>query len=118
MVEYSKNDIIQEDALDSIFHALSDRTRRSLLSKITTEPKRISDLASDYDVSLNAISKHIKVLEKANLIERNIEGRTHYCRMNPSELITAQEWINQYEEFWTSRLDSLESFLINKDKEK
>ena len=118
MVEYRGQSIEIQDRLDIIFHALSDRTRRSLLDKITSEPKRVTDLANDYDMSLNAISKHIKVLEKANLVQRKIEGRTHFCQMNPNELAKVQEWLKQYEKFWMKRLDSLESFLINNKKEK
>ena len=109
MVEYSK-----EDQLDLIFHALSDRTRRNLLNRITSRPQRITDLAANYEVSLNSISKHIKVLEKAILVIRNVEGRVHYCQMNPKELKKAQTWIKKYEKFWNDRLDSLEEFVINK----
>jgi predicted transcriptional regulator len=74
MVEYNK-----EEKLNHIFHALADETRSSLLEKIKSEPIRITTLASEYPVPLNAISKHIKVLEKAGLIKRNIEEKVHLC---------------------------------------
>lgn len=107
MVEYSVT-------LDLIFHALADHTRRSLLGRMTLASMRVTDLAREYDVSLNSISKHIKVLEKANLVTRKIEGRTHYCQLNAVELVKAQQWIKQYEKFWIDRLDSLEDFLLKK----
>ncbi len=102
--------------LDLIFHALADATRRSLLEKIKQAPKRVTELAAEYPVSLNAISKHLKVLEKASLIERTIEGRTHLCIANPKELKTAEKWIEHYTSFWNERLDNLEDY-INKKKE-
>jgi DNA-binding transcriptional ArsR family regulator len=117
MVEYKGKQIVTEqDRLDVIFHALSDRTRRSLLSKITVSPLRVTELANGYDVSLNSISKHIKVLERANLVTRKIQGRVHYCQMNPAELETAEKWIKQYELFWNDRLDALEKVLFKNKK--
>ena len=113
MVEYNF-----EENLNHIFHALADTTRRSLLEKIKTGPVRVTALASHYPVSLNAISKHIKVLEKAGLIKRNIEGRVHLCEANPEALETAEEWIKKYTHFWNERLNNLEKYVMKKSKEK
>jgi DNA-binding transcriptional ArsR family regulator len=111
MVEYEN-----EQKLNGIFHALADGTRRSLLEKIKAGPVRVTTLAEDYPVSLNAISKHLKVLEKAGLIKRNIEGRVHLCKANPEELRTAEDWINEYTNFWNNKLDNLEAY-VSKKKE-
>ena len=112
MVEYNS-----EEKLNHIFHALADGTRRSLLEKIKRNPVGVTTLAKEYPVSLNAISKHIKVLEKAGLIKRNIEGRVHLCEANPSELQTAEKWIQKYTNFWMNKLDNLEKY-VSKKKEK
>ena len=113
MVEYNK-----EQKLNHIFHALSDETRRSLLEKIKEKPVRVTTLANDYPVSLNAISKHIKVLEKAGLIKRNIEGRVHLCQANPKELLTAEKWIQKYTKFWNEKLNNLETYVLKKKEKK
>lgn len=112
MVEYTN-----EDKLDLVFHALADATRRSLLQKVKESPKRVTDLAAEYSISLNAVSKHLKVLEKAELIQRKVSGRVHYCEANPIELERVQKWIDHYTSFWNQRLDQLENFVSNK-KEK
>jgi DNA-binding transcriptional ArsR family regulator len=112
MVEYSS-----EQKLNHIFHALADETRRSLLEKIKNSPVRVTELASDYPVSLNSISKHIKVLEKAGLIKRNIEGRVHLCEANPKELEKADKWIKKYTNFWNEKLNNLEKYITKNKKE-
>lgn len=109
MVEYTN-----EDKLDLVFHALADATRRSLLEKVKKSPMRVTDLAAEYSMSLNAVSKHLKVLEKAELIQREVSGRVHFCQANPAELEKAQKWIDHYTSFWNQRLDQLESFVSNK----
>ena len=113
MVEYNI-----EQKLNHIFHALADGTRRSLLEKIKTAPTRVTTLASEYPVSLNAISKHIKVLEKAGLIRRNIEGRVHLCEANPKELDAADKWIKKYTDFWNDKLNNLEDYVLKKKETK
>ena len=110
MVEYSK----QDKQLDLVFHALADSTRRSLLKKLKGPEVCVTDLAAHYDVSLNAISKHLKVLEKANLIDRNIVGRVHLCKMNPKKLKDIEKWMLPYKKFWEKGLDNLEQYLKTK----
>lgn len=102
--------------LDHLFHALADRTRRSLLAKLQPGPKRVTDLADEYEISLNAISKHLKVLEKAKLISRQIEGREHFCLPNPSELKKAQAWLDAYTVFWEDKLDRLDDYISKKEE--
>ena len=108
----------EEQKLNLIFHALADGTRRSLLEKIKSEPVRVTTLAQDYPVSLNAISKHLKVLEKAGLIQRSIEGRVHLCVANPEELESAKGWIKEYTDFWNDKLNNLERYISKKQKDK
>jgi DNA-binding transcriptional ArsR family regulator len=109
MVEYDF-----EQKLDYVFHALADRTRRSLLEKIKRKPVRVTELAGEFPISLNAISKHLKVLEKAGLIKRNIEGRVHLCQANPEQLQSAGKWIKKYTNFWNEKLDNLEKYVSKK----
>ncbi len=112
MVEYTSNQ------LDTIFHALADPTRRGMLSALTDGPSTISDLAEPYAMSLAAASKHVKKLEAAGLIEREVVGRVHHCRLTPETLKAAGDWIKTYERFWTSRLDILEGLLKAEDEMK
>ncbi len=108
----------QNQFLDRVFHSLADGTRRSILLQLKSGSMRVTDLAQKYDCSLNAISKHIKVLEKADLIKREVQGRTHLCSVNPEQLANAQEWIETYREFWNEKLDLLEKFVNKSQKEK
>ncbi len=98
--------------LDAVFHALSDQTRRGMLVSLSEQDQTVSDLASPYEMSLAAASKHIKKLELAGLVTREIIGRTHICRLNANAMAEAQAWIKQYERFWNSKLDILEQELL------
>jgi DNA-binding transcriptional ArsR family regulator len=101
----------QTAALDSIFHALGDATRRRMLRELAKNERTVGELARPFDISLAAASKHIKALENAGLIQREVRGRTHLCRLNPAPLAGAHEWLSFYEQFWTHRLDVLEQLL-------
>lgn len=101
----------QAEHLDSIFHALADRTRRDMLRSLSVQERTVTELAAPFRMSLAAASKHVKVLENAGLIRRTIQGRTHICRLAPEPLADVQEWIRFYERFWNERLDALESEL-------
>jgi DNA-binding transcriptional ArsR family regulator len=105
MVEYSP------DALDDTFQALANPIRREIVSQLVENRKTVLELASQFDISLNGVSKHIKVLENAGLIRREIKGRTHYCQLNPVPLQQANEWIEHYRTFWNQRLDALDAYL-------
>jgi DNA-binding transcriptional ArsR family regulator len=95
-------------ALDSVFHALSDRTRRAMLRSLASGEHNIGALAAPHRMSFAAASKHVKVLERAGLVRRRIEGRAHICRIEPAVLATADEWLRSYEHFWNDRLDRLD----------
>jgi DNA-binding transcriptional ArsR family regulator len=101
--------------LDSIFHALGDATRRRMLRELTESERTVSQLAEPFAMSLAAASKHIKVLETAGLIRREVRGRTHICRLDPGPLASAQTWLGFYERFWTERLTVLDSLLRQAD---
>lgn len=97
--------------IDTVFHALSDATRRRMLRELSGGERTVSQLAEPHEMSLAAASKHIKVLEGAGLIRREIQGRTHLCRLEAEPLATAHQWLAFYERFWTNRLDILERLL-------
>lgn len=97
--------------LDSVFHALGDATRRRMLRELATDERTVSELAKPFAMSLAAASKHIKALENAGLIRREVRGRTHLCRLDPGPLASAHEWLSFYQQFWTERLDVLEQLL-------
>lgn len=97
--------------LNSIFHALGDATRRQMLRELSDGERTVSQLAEPFAISLAAASKHIKALENAGLIRREVRGRTHVCRLDPGPLASAYEWLSFYERFWTDRLNLLDQLL-------
>ncbi len=97
--------------LDVVFHALSDPTRRQMLRNLTLGERTVTQLAEPFDMSLAAASKHIKALERAGLIRRDVRGRTHVCRLEATPMSDAHQWLRSYERFWNSRLDELEQVL-------
>jgi DNA-binding transcriptional ArsR family regulator len=102
--------------LDSIFHALSDPTRRSILRSVSTREKTVGEIARPYRVSLAAVSKHLKVLESADLIHREKRGSFQIVRLNAQALKTAEEWLSYYEQFWNRRLDALQTYFEGEKK--
>jgi DNA-binding transcriptional ArsR family regulator len=105
----------QAPQLDTIFHALGDATRRRMLRELAGGERTVSQLAEPFAMSLAAASKHIKALENAGLIRREVRGRTHICRLDPGPLASAREWLGFYERFWTERLDVLDHLLRQTD---
>ena len=106
---------LETSRLDAVFHALGDATRRRMLLELASGERTVGQLAQPFAMSLAAASKHIKVLEGAGLIQREVRGRAHMCRLDPGPLETAHEWLSFYERFWTSRLDALEQLLRAED---
>src|SRR6266705_3998469 len=106
---------LQPPQLDAIFHALGDATRRRMLRELAQGARTVGQLAAPFAISLAAASKHIKVLENAGLLRREVRGRTHLCRLDPGPLASAHEWLSFYERFWSSRLDLLEQLLRQTD---
>ena len=104
------------DNLDQTFSALSDPTRRAILARLTRGEASVSELAGPFDISLPAISRHLKVLEAANLIERQKDAQFRRCRLSAGPLRDAADWISRYQEFWEDQLDSLAEYLGEMNK--
>lgn len=102
---------LKEAQLDAVFHALGDITRRRMLRRLAEGEHTVGQLAEPFHMSLAAASKHIKALESAGLIRREVQGRTHRCHLNAGPLAAADEWLAYYEQFWQARLDRLEDLL-------
>lgn len=105
MVEYNRH------ILDSTLHALADGTRRDILLRLARKEHSVGEIAEPYDMSLAAVSKHLKVLEEADLVVKKKEGRHYRCRMNYEPLVPVSELIKKYRKFWEMRLDELELFI-------
>lgn len=103
--------MVKYSSLDRTFAALADPTRRAILSRLALGEANVSELAEPFSISLPAISKHLRVLEEAGLLERRKQGRTHHCQLRPEPLGEAAAWIEEARRFWGERLDSLAQFL-------
>jgi DNA-binding transcriptional ArsR family regulator len=104
----------QDDWLDRIFSALSDRTRRGLLARMSAgKSLSVSELAQPLDISLPAVMKHLDVLAGAGLVKRNKTGRTVACAMDATPMKQAQEWLERHQRFWTESFDRLSALLEN-----
>lgn len=101
----------QNHALDTVFQALADPTRRAMLARLAAAEHSVGELAAPFAMSLAAASKHIRALERAGLVARTVTGRTHRVRLDPAPLQQADAWLRRYEAFWTQRLDRLEALL-------
>jgi DNA-binding transcriptional ArsR family regulator len=97
----------EEIDLDAIFGALSNQTRRGMLRSLTVADATISELAKPLDMTLPAVSKHLRVLERAGLVSRTRDGKAHRCALHPEVLDAAEEWFAERRAFWTDNLDSL-----------
>jgi DNA-binding transcriptional ArsR family regulator len=100
-----------EERLDHLFGALSDRTRRRIVARLARAPATIGELAEPFSMSLPAVSKHIKVLERAGLVRRTVDGRIHRCALRRERLRDANAWIERYTELWEGALDALARFV-------
>jgi len=110
MVEYAGSH------LDHVFGAVADPTRRAILARLATSEARVTEIAEEFPISLNSTSKHIKVLERAGLVRRDVQGRDHVLSLNAEPLAEAVAWMEYYREFWESRLSALASFVKAKRK--
>jgi len=105
--------VVADDELDAMFAALTDPTRRSILTRLSTGDATVNELAAPFDISLQAVSKHIQVLEHAGLITRSRHRQTRPCRLNTARCATAANWIENNVAVWTDRFDRLEQHLDN-----
>ncbi|HPF90132.1 MAG TPA: metalloregulator ArsR/SmtB family transcription factor [Flavobacteriales bacterium] len=99
------------DRLSLTFSALADPTRRAILARLTSGPASVNELAAPFSMSLPAVSKHLKVLEKAQLIARGKEAQWRPCEIKAAPLKEATDWMEQYRQFWEERFDRLEEYL-------
>jgi DNA-binding transcriptional ArsR family regulator len=102
--------------LDQVYGALADPTRRAILGILAEGETNVGSLAERFPISLNGVSKHVKVLERAGLIERTVLGREHRLRLNAEPLREASMWLEHYRTFWDTRLAALEAFLLKKER--
>ena len=103
------------DKLDHIMVALADPKRRAILRRLAQGEARVTELAAPFDVSLNAVSKHIKLLERARLVQRRKIGREHFLRFKPEPLRQIQDWIAKQTAFWQSSLAAMDDLLQQED---
>ncbi|MFO0917415.1 MAG: metalloregulator ArsR/SmtB family transcription factor [Planctomycetaceae bacterium] len=99
------------DSLSTVFSALADPTRRAILTRLSRGDASVKELAKPFDMTLPAISKHLKVLERAGLIQRGREAQWRPCKLRAGPLKKAANWMEQYRQFWDERLDRLEDYL-------
>jgi DNA-binding transcriptional ArsR family regulator len=97
----------RERSLDAVFSALADPTRRAIVARLADGERSVSDLAEPFDISLPAVTKHLRVLEHAGLLHHRKRGRVRYCRLAPAPLRSADDWLARYRVFWEARLDGL-----------
>ena len=106
------------DPLGQVLGAVADPTRRAILDRLARGPARVTDVAEPFAMSLNAISKHVKVLESAGLVRRIRQGREHNLELNAAPLQDVARWAHRYDRFWNERLDRLENFFTEKRRKR
>jgi DNA-binding transcriptional ArsR family regulator len=110
--------VTNSDQLDLTFAALADPTRRAILARLSEGESTVGDLARPFEISRPAISKHLRVLERAGLVRRARDGRLSRCGLDATPMRDAAEWVEEYRQFWESQLDALARFLEqNEEKE-
>lgn len=106
------------DQLGTVLAAVADPTRRAIIDRLARGPARVTDVAAPFAMSLNAVSKHIKVLESAGLVRRARQGREHTLELDARPLRDVARWTHRYERFWNERLERLEAFFANKESKR
>jgi DNA-binding transcriptional ArsR family regulator len=106
----------RSDHFDHVFHALAHPVRRAILRRIAAEEHSVTELAAPFDMSLEAVSKHIQVLERARLLRRTRAGRVHRCRLSPKPLRDAAKLLSELSGLWNRRLDALEELLVDLER--
>jgi DNA-binding transcriptional ArsR family regulator len=101
--------------LDDTLIALADDTRRTILKRLASGEARVTEVAAPFGISLNSVSKHIRLLERAGLVRRRISGRDHFLALEPKPFDDLTQWMSRTREFWSSRLDHLEAALRAED---
>lgn len=104
--------------LDAVFGALSDPTRRRIVERLARQPLTVGQIASEFPLTQPAISKHVRILENAGLLQRTIEGRVHYCTLSPDAMNDVREWIERQARYWTAALDKLDKILAKEPRKR
>ena len=104
--------------LDAIFSALADPTRRAILSRLAEGDASVNEIARPFEISQPAISRHLKVLERAGLVERDVDEQRRPARLKADNMVTAVDWLGQFREFWGQSFDQLDAILLNLKKDK
>lgn len=108
--------MVRQSNLDQTFTALADPTRRAILQRLSEGEARVTELAEPFNISLNAVSKHIRILERADLVRRRTAGREHFLSFNRQQLDEVADWIETQRALWNARLDALETLLKAEDE--
>ena len=112
MVEYLSTPAAGGRRLNRVYGAIADPTRRAILGMLAGGEVTVGTLADRFPITFNGVSKHVKVLEQAGLVRREVRGREHWLRLRPAPLREASRWLEHYRQFWDERLDALEDFLM------
>ncbi len=112
------NKKLSDERLDRVFHAISDRTRRAILARLAKGPVMVTELARPFAMTLPGVGKHIRVLERARLVSRTVDGRIHRCSLAPEPLQEAEQWLSHYRTFWMDTLDSLARYVEDEKQRK
>jgi DNA-binding transcriptional ArsR family regulator len=112
------NHVVEDSMrMDDVFHALAHDARRAMLRRLDRGELTVGELAEPLAMSLAAASKHVKVLERAGLVRRTVQGRRHVCRLEPGPLASAYAWLGFYQRYWSDRLDALAALLTTDSEE-
>ena len=110
--------MVNTGSLDAVFGALSDPTRRRILERLARQPMTVGEIAAGFSISQPGISKHVRILEDAGLLKREVVGRVHHCRLEPSAMNGASSWLEKQRAFWNATLDRLDTYLQSTSKRK
>jgi DNA-binding transcriptional ArsR family regulator len=100
--------------MDRVLAAIADPTRRAILARLARSDARVTEVAAGFPISLNSVSKHVRKLEGAGLVRRDVRGRDHVLSLNAAPLSEAADWIAHYQRFWTDSLEALDEFVTRK----
>jgi DNA-binding transcriptional ArsR family regulator len=101
--------------MDRVLGAIADPTRRAILARLAKSDARVTEVAAEFPISLNSVSKHVRKLESAGLVRREVRGRDHVLSLNAAPLSEAADWIAHYQRFWTDSLEALDEFVTRKN---
>jgi len=110
--------MVNSGHLDAVFGALADPTRRRIIERLARQPMTVGEIAAGFSISQPGISKHVRILEEAGLLKRDVVGRVHHCQLNPNAMVAASSWLEKQRAFWNATLDRLAAYLAASSKGK